>query len=99
MAYSSSLDAEWEILEPLLLQILAQKKRTRACDWRAANRWHPLSTQEWLQLGKLAQTLPTQRLLALTIASIRVIEQLMSTLHGQVRIEGVGIPDDVENQV
>ena len=34
MAYSSSLtDAEWEILEPLLLQILPQKKRTRPCNW------------------------------------------------------------------
>jgi transposase len=34
MKYSSSLtDAEWEILEPLLPQILPQKKRTRPCDW------------------------------------------------------------------
>lgn len=34
MAYSSSLtDAEWDILEPLLLQILPQKKRTRPCNW------------------------------------------------------------------
>ncbi len=34
MPYSSSLtDEEWEILEPLLLDILPKKKRTRPCDW------------------------------------------------------------------
>ncbi len=34
MAYSSSLtDAEWAVLEPLLPQILPQKKRTRPADW------------------------------------------------------------------
>lgn len=34
MAYSSSLnDQEWEIFEPLLLEILPQKKRTRPMDW------------------------------------------------------------------
>ncbi|WP_333126419.1 transposase [Microcoleus sp. Pol11C3] len=34
MTYSSSLtDAEWGLLEPLLPQILPQKKRTRPCDW------------------------------------------------------------------
>ncbi|MGV0024875.1 IS5 family transposase [Phormidesmis priestleyi] len=34
MSYSSSLtDPEWEILEPLLLEILPQKKRTRPTNW------------------------------------------------------------------
>lgn len=34
MPYSSSLtDIEWEILEPLLPEVLPQKKRTRPCDW------------------------------------------------------------------
>lgn len=34
MTYSSSLtDAEWDILEPLLPQILPHKKRTRPCNW------------------------------------------------------------------
>ncbi|WP_199338451.1 transposase [Nostoc sp. FACHB-133] len=34
MTYSSSLtDAEWEILEPLLPQILPTKKRTRPSNW------------------------------------------------------------------
>jgi transposase len=34
MSYSSSLtDAEWEILEPLLLKILPLKKRTRPTNW------------------------------------------------------------------
>ncbi|NJO50645.1 MAG: transposase [Leptolyngbyaceae cyanobacterium RM2_2_4] len=34
MSYSSSLtDAEWEILEPLLSEILPAKKRTRPSKW------------------------------------------------------------------
>ena len=34
MPYSSSLtDEEWEILEPLLPQILPVKKQTRPCEW------------------------------------------------------------------
>lgn len=34
MAYSTSLtDAEWEILEPMLVDILPPKKQTRPCNW------------------------------------------------------------------
>ncbi|WP_199192431.1 transposase [Chlorogloea sp. CCALA 695] len=34
MPYSSSLtDSEWEILEPLLVEILPPKKRTRPSNW------------------------------------------------------------------
>lgn len=34
MPYSSDLtDAEWQILEPLLLQLLPKKKRTRPSNW------------------------------------------------------------------
>ena len=34
MSYSSSLtDSEWEILEPLLPEVLPQKKSTRPLDW------------------------------------------------------------------
>jgi hypothetical protein len=34
MVYSSSLsDAEWEILEPLLIEILPPKKQTRPSNW------------------------------------------------------------------
>ncbi|WP_199192525.1 transposase [Chlorogloea sp. CCALA 695] len=34
MPYSISLtDAEWEVLEPLLVEILAQKKRTKPSNW------------------------------------------------------------------
>jgi transposase len=34
MPYSSSLtDEEWEILEPLLPQVLPVKKQTRPCEW------------------------------------------------------------------
>jgi len=106
MAYSSSLtDAEWEILEPLLLQIL-QKKRTRACDWRKRQILDGILYQlEWLQLGKLAKDSAPYSTVYWHYKQSRasgVIEQLMSTLHGQVRIEGVGeglSPDDEENQV
>jgi transposase len=31
--FSRFTDAEWEILEPLLPQILPQKKQTRPCNW------------------------------------------------------------------
>jgi transposase len=34
MAYSSSFtDKEWEIIEPLLLEVLPQKKQTRPSEW------------------------------------------------------------------
>ena len=34
MAYSSDLsDAEWEIVEPLLLELLPKKKKTRPPKW------------------------------------------------------------------
>ncbi|MBE9169911.1 transposase [Pleurocapsales cyanobacterium LEGE 06147] len=34
MPYSSSLtDSEWEILEPLLVEILPHKKQTRRSNW------------------------------------------------------------------
>ena len=34
MAYSSSLtDKEWELLEPLLLEVLPSKKQTRPSNW------------------------------------------------------------------
>jgi hypothetical protein len=70
MAYSSSLtDAEWEILEPLLIEILPQKKQTRPSNWtkREIQGWHPLSTQKWLQLARLASRSAAllERLLAL----------------------------------
>ena len=58
MPYSSSLtDKEWEILEPLLPQILPAKKQTLSLqlDKKRTLRWHLLSTKEWLQLGRLTQ--------------------------------------------
>jgi transposase len=51
MSYSSSLtDAEWEILEPLLPQILPSEEAdtTLQLDKARAPQWHPLSTQKWL---------------------------------------------------
>ncbi|MEH2450057.1 MAG: hypothetical protein V7K20_01610 [Nostoc sp.] len=58
-------------------------------DKARAARWHPLSAQEWLQLGRLAQRLASllNRLIGTCIQwrSAGVIEQLMSTLHEQAR--------------
>ena len=56
MGYSSSLtDLEWTIIEPLL----PQKRKTRPANWtkRQIQRWHLLSTQKWLQLGRPAPQL------------------------------------------
>jgi hypothetical protein len=52
MPYSSDLtDAKWEIFEPLLLEILPQKKQARPSDWTSCQfvsaDW---STQKRLQL-------------------------------------------------
>jgi len=48
MAYSSDLsDAEWEIVEPLLLELLPKKKKTRLPKW-TNHEWHLVSTQKWL---------------------------------------------------
>jgi hypothetical protein len=58
MSYSSSLtDQEWEILEPLLCQVLPQKKQTRPSNWakRDIQGRHLLPTQEWLQLAGFTQ--------------------------------------------
>ena len=58
MPYSSSLtEAEWEVLAPLLLEILPVKKQTRPPEWTCTRNlgWHLLSTQEWLQLGRFAE--------------------------------------------
>ncbi|MEH1791866.1 MULTISPECIES: hypothetical protein [unclassified Nostoc] len=54
MAYSSNLtDAEWEIFEPLLQEILPTKKQTRPTNWPIARylQWNSLSTKKWMQLA------------------------------------------------
>jgi transposase len=91
MTYSSSLtDAEWEILEPLLLQILPQKKRTRPANWTKREILNGILYQ--LKNGCHWEDLPNDLPPYSTVywhykqwRSAGVMEQLMTTLHQQVR--------------
>jgi transposase len=91
MTYSSSLtDAEWEILEPLLLQILPQKKRTRPANWTKREILNGILYQ--LKNGCNWEDLPNDLPPYSTVywhykqwRSAGVMEQLMTTLHQQVR--------------
>jgi transposase len=76
MAYSSNLtDKEWAIFEPLLLKILPpQKANSPAClDEARDRRWHSLSTEKRLQLGRFTQRAATlfNSLLALQTMACR----------------------------
>jgi transposase len=93
MPYSSSLtDAEWEILEPLLPQILPQKKRTRPRDWTMRQILDGIFYQhkngcKWEDLPK---DLPPYSTVYWYYKQWRVagaIEQLMQTLHQRVRAQ------------
>jgi transposase len=91
MAYSSSFtDAEWDIFEPLFLQILPKKKRTRPCDWTKREIVDGILYQ--LKNGCNWEDLPKDRPPYSTVywhykqwREAGVIEELMSVLHGQVR--------------
>jgi len=91
MKYSSSLtDAEWEILEPLLPQILPQKKRTLPCDWTKREILDGILYQlkngcNWEDLPKDLPPYSTVYWHYKQWRSAGVFEQLMSTLHEQVR--------------
>lgn len=91
MPYSSSLtDQEWEILEPLLPQILPVKKQTRPSNWTKREILDGIFYQ--LKNGCNWQGLPKDLPPYSTVywhykqwRAQGVIEALMSTLHGQVR--------------
>lgn len=91
MAYFSSLsDAEWEILEPLLLQILPTKKRTRPCNWTKREILDGILYQlkngcNWADLPKDLPPYSTVYWHYSQWRSAGVIEQLMNTLHEHVR--------------
>lgn len=91
MAYSSSLtDAEWDILEPLLPQLLPQKKRTRPCNWTQREILDGILYQlkngcNWADLPKDLPPYSTVYWHYKQWRAAGVIEQLMSTLHQQVR--------------
>ncbi len=91
MPYSSSLtDAEWEVLEPLLVEILPQKKRTRPSNWTKRDLIDGLFYQlkngcNWEDLPKDLPPYSTVYWHSLQWRAAGAIEQLMSALHGQVR--------------
>ena len=91
MPYASSLtDAEWEILEPLLVEILPPKKRTIPSNWTKRNLIDGIFYQlkngcNWEDLPK---DLPPRATVYWHYKQWReagAIEKLMSILHGQVR--------------
>jgi transposase len=91
MSYSSSLtDAEWKILEPLLLQILPKKKRTRPSNWTKRQILDGILYQlkngcHWQDLPKDLPPYSTVYWHYKQWRAAGVIEILLQTLHEQVR--------------
>ena len=91
MPYSSSLtDEEWEILEPLLPQILPKKKQTRPSNWTKRELLDGIFYQlkngcNWQDLPKDLPPYSTVYWHYKQWREEKVIEALMSVLHGQVR--------------
>ena len=93
MPYSSSLtDAEWEILEPLLVEILPPKKRTRPSNWTKRDIIDGIFYQ--LKNGCNWQDLPLDLPPYSTVywhykkwREEGAIVQLMNVLHEQVRLQ------------
>jgi transposase len=94
MPYSSSLtDREWEILEPLLIDILPQKRQTRPPNWTKRKLIDGIFYQlkngcNWEDLPKDLPPYSTVYWHYKQWRDAGAIEKLMSVLHGQVR-EGV----------
>lgn len=91
MPYSTNLtDAEWEILSPLLYQILPQKKRTRPPNWTPREILNGIFYQlkngcNWADLPKDLPPYSTVYWYYKQWRSQGVIEKLMEVLHCQVR--------------
>ncbi len=91
MPYSSSLtDEEWEILEPLLPQILPKKKQTRPSNWTKRELLDGIFYQlkngcNWQDLPKDLPPYSTVYWHYKQWRGAGVVEQLMSILHRQVR--------------
>lgn len=91
MPYSSSLtDAEWEILEPLLLELLPQKKRTRPSNWTKREIVDGILYQlkngcNWCDLPKDFPPYSTVYWHYKQWRAAGVIEELMNVLHQKVR--------------
>ena len=93
MAYSSSLtDSEWEILEPLLSEVLPQKKKTRPLDWSYRELidgilYHLKNGCNW---GDLPKDLPPTSTVYWHYKQwwdAGTLETLMTILHEQVRAQ------------
>lgn len=88
MSYSSSLsDSEWEVLEPLLVEILPPKKRTRPSNWTKRDIIDGIFYQlkngcNWQDLPKDLPPYSTVYWHYKQWREAGAIEQLMSVLHG-----------------
>ncbi|WP_334688726.1 transposase [Nostoc sp.] len=91
MPYSSSLtDKEWEILEPLLPEILPNKKRTRPPNWTKREILDGMLYQlkngcNWCDLPKDLPPYSTVFWHYKQWRSDGILEQIMTTLHSRVR--------------
>jgi len=91
MVYSSSLtDKEWEIIEPLLLQVLPPKKQTRPPEWTKREILDGILYQlkngcNWHDLPKDLPPYSTVYWHYKQWRSAGVIEKLMTALHERVR--------------
>ena len=93
MAYSSSLtDSEWEILEPLLLEVLPQKKKTRPLDWSYRDLIDGIlyRLKNGCNWGDLPKDLPPASTVYWHYKQWRdagTLETLMTVLHERVRAQ------------
>ena len=91
MPYASSLtDSEWEILEPLLVEILPPKKRTRPSNWTKRHIIDGIFYQlkngcNWEDLPKDLPPYSTVYWHYKQWREAGAIVQLMSVVHEQVR--------------
>ena len=91
MTYSSSLtDPEWEILEPLLLELLPPKKKTLPPQWTQREILDGIFYQfkngcNWADLPKDLPPYSTVYWHYKQWRAAGVIEKLMEALHGRVR--------------
>lgn len=93
MPYSSSLsDAEWEVLEPLLGDILPKKKQTRPSNWSQREIMDGILYQvkngcNWQDLPRDFPPYSTVYWHYKQWRNAGVFDQLMETLHGAVRVQ------------
>jgi transposase len=93
MPYSSSLsDAEWQVLEPLLSEILPKKKRTRPSDWSRREILDAILYQlkngcNWYDLPKDFPPYSTVYWHYKQWREAGAFDLLMETLHEKVRVQ------------